>query len=61
MRLAQTNHGHWKLGVFYYRPEDPALFVRKRSGLGVTLNFARPLSWLLLASFVALIAVLSSR
>jgi uncharacterized membrane protein len=39
----------WKLGVFYFNPEDPSLFIPKRSGLGYTLNFANPLSWLVLA------------
>jgi Family of unknown function (DUF5808) len=35
----------WKLGLFYYNPEDPALLVERRFGLGYTLNFAKPLSW----------------
>jgi uncharacterized membrane protein len=39
----------WKLGVFYFNPEDPSLFVPKRSSLGYTLNFANPWSWLVLA------------
>jgi len=30
----------WKLGVFYFNPDDPALFVEKRFGIGWTLNFA---------------------
>jgi uncharacterized membrane protein len=38
---------HWKLGVFYYNPDDPALLVEKRFGIGYTMNFARPLSWLI--------------
>jgi uncharacterized membrane protein len=28
----------WKAGIFYYNPSDPALLVRKRSGLGYTMN-----------------------
>ncbi len=36
----------WKLGQFYYNPEDPAYLVERRFGLGYTLNFAKPLSWI---------------
>ncbi|RED51721.1 DUF1648 domain-containing protein [Cohnella lupini] len=36
---------YWKAGAFYYNPEDPALFVSKRTGFGWTLNYGRPLSW----------------
>lgn len=40
----------WKLGQFYYNPEDPAMWVQGRTGVGYALNFARPLSWVLLLS-----------
>lgn len=33
---------NWRLGVFYYNPDDPAPFVPKRFGLGWTINFAHP-------------------
>ena len=38
---------HWKLGLFYYCPEDKRPFVPRRPMLGrrpygVTLNFAQP-------------------
>ncbi|MBD2844783.1 DUF1648 domain-containing protein [Paenibacillus sp. IB182496] len=58
---------YWRLGgLVYYNPADPALLVEKRVGVGMTVNFARPLSWLLLgavlavASGTALIAILTS-
>ncbi|MFM9279904.1 DUF1648 domain-containing protein [Paenibacillus jiagnxiensis] len=38
---------NWKLGIFYYNPDDPSLFVEKRMGFGWTLNHARPAAWLL--------------
>jgi uncharacterized membrane protein len=48
----------WKAGVFYVNPDDPAIFVQKRFGIGYTLNFAHPLSWLLLGvSILAPLAV----
>ena len=43
---------HWKLGMFYYNPDDPALIVEKRLGIGYTFNFARWLAWLILALMV---------
>ena len=32
----------WKWGVFYYNPDDDRIMLPKRTGLGFTLNFARP-------------------
>lgn len=42
-----SNPSHWKLLIFYYNPDNPYLFVSRRTGLAVTLNFARPTAWLL--------------
>ncbi|MBI4890722.1 MAG: hypothetical protein HY821_08865 [Acidobacteria bacterium] len=47
----------WKLGVFYYNPDDPDIMVPKRTGLGYTMNFARPASWWFLVGLVLLIAI----
>ena len=33
-------------GIFYSNPDDPALFVPKRFGIGYTLNFGNPWSWM---------------
>lgn len=50
----------WKLGQIYYNPNDPALMVEKRFGVGYTLNFgnrsALPLIALLLV--IALVPLL---
>jgi uncharacterized membrane protein len=46
---------YWKLGSFYFNPEDPALFVEKRFGIGYTGNFARPLTWVLMALLLLVI------
>ncbi|MCF7886244.1 MAG: DUF5808 domain-containing protein [Candidatus Marinimicrobia bacterium] len=48
---------HWKFGIFYYNPEDPAMFVEKRMGVGWTFNFAN-IKALLLVSIVVLIFIL---
>jgi len=48
----------WKAGIFYVNPDDPAIFVEKRFGIGYTLNFGHPLSWLILGlSILAPLAV----
>jgi len=47
----------YRLGRFYYNPEDPAVFVPKRFGIGWALNLARPVTWLLIAFLIAVIVV----
>jgi len=46
---------YWKLGSIYFNPQDPSLFVEKRSGIGWTMNFANPLSWITLLGILAVI------
>jgi uncharacterized membrane protein len=43
-----------KLGQFYYSPQDPALLVEHRIGLGYSPNFARPLSWIAMTAIFLL-------
>jgi len=38
----------WIAGSIYYNKRDPAVWVEKRIGIGWTLNFARPVSWLVM-------------
>ncbi|HTU36056.1 MAG TPA: DUF5808 domain-containing protein [Candidatus Acidoferrum sp.] len=45
----------WRAGMFYVNPDDPAVLVEKRSGLGYTLNFGRPAAWVLMAFILALV------
>jgi uncharacterized membrane protein len=51
----------WR-GIFYVNPEDPRLWVPKRFGMGYTLNFARPVAWLILLALLVLpvLAVLAT-
>ena len=44
----------WRWGVFYVNPEDSRLWVPKRFGLGWTLNFARPLAWVVMVLLCSL-------
>jgi uncharacterized membrane protein len=48
----RTPDRYWKLGVFYFNPDDSAIFVEKRFGLGYSLNFARPTTWGIMALFL---------
>lgn len=36
----------WIAGIFYFNPQDPAIFVEKRMGLGWTLNYGNKWAWL---------------
>jgi uncharacterized membrane protein len=55
----------WR-GVFYSNTGDPALLVPKRYGIGYTLNFGNPWSWVVmllilaaaLAPFILLVTIL---
>jgi uncharacterized membrane protein len=42
----------WK-GIFYSNSRDPAVFVPKRYGIGYTLNFGNPWSWLIVVLIFA--------
>lgn len=53
----EVNHDddhYWKLGQFYFNPDDPAVFVEKRFGVGWTVNFARPIAWFMLLGILGL-------
>ena len=47
----------WKGGMIYYNPNDAALFVARRDGVGFTSNMANPWSWVMLGSLPVLIAI----
>ncbi len=48
----RNNNLYWKWGIFYNNPNDSSIWVPKRTGLGWTLNFAHPVSFLLLSLLV---------
>jgi uncharacterized membrane protein len=60
-----NNSSNWHL-TFYYGKNDTRVFVPKRRGYGMTLNFARPLTYawlglLLLPPFLVLAVVLATK
>lgn len=48
---------YWKWGVFYYNPNDPAIWIEKRFGIGWTLNFANPIA---VGAFVVLLLAIAA-
>lgn len=52
-----ASDAYWKAGMFYYNPDDPAIFVSKRVGIGYTMNFANKLSWVVLVGLLLLAAL----
>jgi uncharacterized membrane protein len=48
-----TDARFWKAGMFYVNPADSALFVPKRYGIGYTLNFGRPVAWVVIGVLLA--------
>lgn len=45
---------HWKLGIFYFNPNDSAIWVEKRFGIGTSMNFARWQAWGMMVGVIVL-------
>ena len=55
-----TREDGWRWGGWvYYAPEDPAVVVPKKIGIGQTFNMARPAAWLFLAVMIGLPIILT--
>lgn len=46
----------WKGGIIYYNPNDAALFVQRRDGVGFTVNLANRWSWVLCGALALVVA-----
>ena len=53
-----TDARFWKAGFLYFNPEDSTLMVPKRQGFGYTLNFGRPVCWLIFVFILLLPLIL---
>lgn len=49
---------YWKLGMFYYNPNDPAIFLEKRFGVGWTVNYGNPIVWIGMIIFILIMAAI---
>ncbi len=62
-KMEDENHknpDNWKLGIFYFNPEDKRMFVFKRIPyMGITINFANPFSGFVILVFILLIVFAS--
>jgi len=58
-RVNRDDDRFWKWGMFYYNPDDPAMFVEKRFGIGWTNNFANPKANLMLVFLILAIVALT--
>lgn len=45
----------WKLGQFYFNPNDPAVVVERRFGVGYTVNFGNRMAWLFIGPLVLIV------
>ena len=54
--IIRDDDAYWKLGMWYYNPDDPSIFIEKRVGIGWTVNWGRPMAWVVIAGIIILIA-----
>ncbi|MEH7177504.1 DUF1648 domain-containing protein [Neobacillus vireti] len=47
---------HWVGGLFYFNKNDPSIFVEKRFGVGMTINFGNPIGYIIF--IVPLVAII---
>jgi uncharacterized membrane protein len=50
---------YWLGGFLYCNKDDPSLFVEKRFGMGYTLNFGNPRSFIVIGALVVLILAIT--
>ncbi len=51
----RDNDSFWKGGILYFNRKDPSVFVSKRFGIGFTVNFGHPLSWIFIAAVIGVV------
>lgn len=49
--IIADNDEHWKAGIFYWNKDDASLVLPKRFGVGWTMNWARPATWVIVGGF----------
>jgi uncharacterized membrane protein len=55
-QLDPTPNECWKGGIIYYNPDDAALFVQRRDGIGMTVNLANRWGWVMYAGILLAVA-----
>ncbi len=61
--VKRDDDDNWKMGMFYFNRNDPSLFVEKRFGIGLTVNFAHYGAWIFIGVILAIVvySIISSR
>lgn len=52
---AHKEQDSWVLGFIYYNPDDRRILIPKKTGLGITFNYAKPISILVTIAMLLLI------
>jgi uncharacterized membrane protein len=47
----------WIWGIFYYNQDDKRIIIPKRNGLGITFNFAHPISIIITSAILIFILI----
>lgn len=55
LAASRQDDRYWKLGMFYYNPDDPTLLIEDRFGVNTGFNYGRPAAWVFTAALVILI------
>lgn len=55
--VPMDDDARWKLGIFYFNPDDASVWLPERFGIGWTMNLARPAAWLFVVGFALLIVL----
>ncbi len=53
--IVRDDDKYWKLGMFYYNPDDSGLFIEKRMSIGWTINWGRPMAWVVFFGLILVI------
>lgn len=56
--MVPNEEDHWKWGFIYYNRDDKRIFLPKRTGLGITFNFAQPVSIILKVAILIVFLVI---
>ena len=56
-KIDRDDDKHWILGIIYYNPDDPSLFVEHRFGVGWTINVGNRKAVLGFFGFLVLFSV----
>lgn len=56
-RRENNSPENWKLGIFYWNPDDPNLIVRHRHGYGAGFNWARPTAWFVMIFLLFIVSI----